>query len=626
MSDKFLGNGGSNINLSNGTATIFGATIGALSLDPSKPIKTNSVRQLVSSKLDIADINSLQSQLSTKDELTFTEGDTHTTPLAGKVVIYAKTDGEVYKKDDTGTETPIGNSDTTDLETKTQNISLTETDGTKTTMTQELNLSTPASGLTVSGVLGQGSDISLTGSAGELNDGRQGFTFTIDDDIVVNRAKVRNEARFFNSGGSIGYWFRDPPSTTWNLGGASSLQSGSVGTDGNFRWTENGYPKTLLENNGRIHAFVLDMAIGGRLSADPPSALTYEAGINIIGRCYEAEPNIGTFPDIETTDGYAPVCSFEYVSNTPTYDKTFNCGSINNKSGTIINVSDPTNSQDVSTKNYVDVATSGITELETKTQNISTTTSAGNTISTGNQKILLGAAIGGDTFSITGGAVGDTFFARIMDMDGTGVNTVVPLNTGVVRPDADNVRDIGTTALKYRDIYTDKVYADKIEVSNITAPANPGSGKGVIYKKTGSNGLFYKPGASAPEVDLTAPTGYSSVNSNNTTTSSPTYVTMTGMTLTPGAGKYLVLFSGNFTHSGGKGDAYANFSIFSNGVEVLHSHRYAWLETDPTYTPLSTQAFATIADGETIDVRWRDVEGEDPRCVEKSLLLVKLNV
>lgn len=120
-------------------------------------------------------------------------------------------------------------------------------------------------------------------------------------------------------------------------------------------------------------------------------------------------------------------------------------------------------------------------------------------------------------------------------------------------------------------------------------------------------------------------TGYSRANTNDITTSSPTYVTMTDMTLTPGAGKYLVLFSGNFTHDGGKNDAYVDFSIFNNGSEVAHSHRYAWLETDPVYTPLSTQAFVTLADGETVDVRWRDVEGEDPRCVEKSLLLVRVS-
>ena len=66
MSDKFLGTSGANINISNGSVSIFGSSIGALNLDPSQPVKTNSVRQLVSTKLDIADITSLQSTLDTK--------------------------------------------------------------------------------------------------------------------------------------------------------------------------------------------------------------------------------------------------------------------------------------------------------------------------------------------------------------------------------------------------------------------------------------------------------------------------------------------------------------------------------------------------------------------------------
>jgi hypothetical protein len=66
MSDKFLNSGGGNINLANGTATLFGATIGAINLDASQPLKTNSVRQLVSEKLNIADVNNLQSELTTK--------------------------------------------------------------------------------------------------------------------------------------------------------------------------------------------------------------------------------------------------------------------------------------------------------------------------------------------------------------------------------------------------------------------------------------------------------------------------------------------------------------------------------------------------------------------------------
>ena len=64
MSDKFLNTGGGSSNISNGTATIYAATLGAVSLTASMPIKTNSTKQLVSEKLDINDINNLQSTLN----------------------------------------------------------------------------------------------------------------------------------------------------------------------------------------------------------------------------------------------------------------------------------------------------------------------------------------------------------------------------------------------------------------------------------------------------------------------------------------------------------------------------------------------------------------------------------
>ena len=52
MSDKFLGSGGSSSsNLTNGTVAFYGSSLGAQNLDPSQPIKTNSLRQLISSKL-----------------------------------------------------------------------------------------------------------------------------------------------------------------------------------------------------------------------------------------------------------------------------------------------------------------------------------------------------------------------------------------------------------------------------------------------------------------------------------------------------------------------------------------------------------------------------------------------
>ena len=50
----------------------------------------------------------------------------------------------------------------------------------------------------------------------------------------------------------------------------------------------------------------------------------------------------------------------------------------------------------------------------------------------------------------------------------------------------------------------DKVtLSNSLQFSDITAPANPGDAKGLLYKKTGNDGLFYKPDSAGPEVDLT---------------------------------------------------------------------------------------------------------------------------
>jgi len=107
MSNKFLSSGG-DINLSNGSQTLFGSTIGAVNLNPSAPLKTNSVRELVSEKLDIGDVNNLTDDLKIKQNLSFVKNDSQTNPDANQIKIYAKTDGNLYKRDSAGTETAIG--------------------------------------------------------------------------------------------------------------------------------------------------------------------------------------------------------------------------------------------------------------------------------------------------------------------------------------------------------------------------------------------------------------------------------------------------------------------------------------------------------------------------------------
>lgn len=65
MADKFLltGGGGGVVNLSNGSINIFSASLGADNLTANKALKTNSLKQLISSNLEISDVNNLQTEL-----------------------------------------------------------------------------------------------------------------------------------------------------------------------------------------------------------------------------------------------------------------------------------------------------------------------------------------------------------------------------------------------------------------------------------------------------------------------------------------------------------------------------------------------------------------------------------
>lgn len=65
--------------------------------------------------------------------LTFVEGTAPATPDSGKVVVYAKTDGNVYVKDDTGTEKQVTTSSASTVYTSTCQGRLTLTTGTPVT-------------------------------------------------------------------------------------------------------------------------------------------------------------------------------------------------------------------------------------------------------------------------------------------------------------------------------------------------------------------------------------------------------------------------------------------------------------------------------------------------------------
>ena len=110
MADKFLHTGGTgSSNVSDGSTNIVGNTLSAVNLDPSKAVKTNSTRQLVSTNLDIADVNNLAIDLELKSPALGFVNQVAIPPLppAGQLKIFSKTDGSFYSINDLGVQTKL---------------------------------------------------------------------------------------------------------------------------------------------------------------------------------------------------------------------------------------------------------------------------------------------------------------------------------------------------------------------------------------------------------------------------------------------------------------------------------------------------------------------------------------
>ena len=116
-----------------------------------------------------------------------------------------------------------------------------------------------------------------------------------------------------------------------------------------------------------------------------------------------------------------------------------------------------------------------------------------------------------DFILITGDVSGqlsstDNAIARWNGTDGYSIQ-----NTSLLIDDSNNM-----TGLQY------------LQFSDIAAPNNPSAGQGRLYKKTGDDGIFWKPDAAGSEVDLTA-TGETNTMSNVGTAGTGVYKQKTGV-------------------------------------------------------------------------------------------------
>jgi hypothetical protein len=79
----------------------------------------------------------------------------------------------------------------------------------------------------------------------------------------------------------------------------------------------------------------------------------------------------------------------------------------------------------------------------------------------------------------------------------------------------DYIKFITTNGSENIEVLQTIDFSNRLMFKDITAPSNPSSGEGLLYKKTGNDGIFWKPDASGVEVDLTTAPQYNRTTVNN---------------------------------------------------------------------------------------------------------------
>ncbi len=109
-----------------------------------------------------------------------------------------------------------------------------------------------------------------------------------------------------------------------------------------------------------------------------------------------------------------------------------------------------------------------------------------------------------------------------------------------------------------------------------------------------------------------------------TTTTSVTDVQIGSMTLTPGAGNYMVYFGGSVENPSAS-DTF--FSVYVNGAQVAHSERDLFEETSFTNTfyPVSLHSYVSgVGAGQVIEIKWR-VSAGTASITERTLVVQKVD-
>ncbi|MCE9538004.1 MAG: hypothetical protein K8R85_02140, partial [Bacteroidetes bacterium] len=137
---------------------------------------------------------------------------------------------------------------------------------------------------------------------------------------------------------------------------------------------------------------------------------------------------------------------------------------------------------------------------------------------------------------------------------------------------------------------------------------------------TGSTGYTGITGSTCPTGSGFIPTKVSSTSSTTTTSSS--YTQINSMSITPGAGNYMVFFQSSVKNS--SDDRTANFSIYVNGAQIAESEITIFAPHRESIIPISCIAYVTgVLAGEAIEVRWK-TSGSTETCYDRTLIVYRV--
>ncbi len=154
-------------------------------------------------------------------------------------------------------------------------------------------------------------------------------------------------------------------------------------------------------------------------------------------------------------------------------------------------------------------------------------------------------------------------------------------------------------------------------------PASPENGD-MWYN---SNAGKFKAKENGSVVDLIGGAGASASQASATasdTTNSSSYVALDGMSLTPGAGNYVLMFGTSAENSSNNNSIF--FAVYVNGAVVQHTEREARRggSAGNTMDVVSLQAYLpSVGAGEVVEIRWK-VSGGTATARERTLVLLKI--